>query len=123
MNREPADGSAGRLGPVPAALLGVGLLLAYWLYLFVVVQGSMLAAEDPVGVALPGWLLGPAAVVAPWVFGNAVGGVASLRRRRTLLGLLGSVVAVGVMVYSPAAGAILGLAWVVGVQFWPTRQA
>lgn len=113
--------SAGRLGRVPAVVRGIGLLLGYWLYLFVVVQGSMLAAEDPVGVALPGWLLGPAAVVAPWVFGNAVSGDAALRWRRTLLGLLGSVVAVGVMVYSPGVGAVLGLAWLIGVQFWPTR--
>ncbi|WP_176451646.1 hypothetical protein [Enemella dayhoffiae] len=95
-----------RRDPVMAA----AALAGGWAYLALAVTPSLRWAGDPGGLPLAAWLLPIGAVIAPWVFGGGV-----RRGPRALLGTLGSLIAVGVMIFSPVLGAILALAWLVGL--------
>lgn len=98
-------------------LVALAALLVGWAYLALAVRTSIALAGDPGGLPLAAWLLPIAAVIAPWIFGGEV-----RRGRRAALGVLGCLLAVGVMIYSPVLGATLGLAWVVGLNAWPSAR-
>lgn len=91
-----------------------------WAYLALLVNPSMGWAGVQSPLPWAAWLLPVCAAVSPWVltgFGD--------RGRRAVIGQLGVLLSVGVMMFSPVVGALIGLVWIAVVQvaarFAPTR--
>lgn len=118
MTKDPAPSTAApKRAPGSEAARGrpviwaAGSLVLAWAYLFFFVGPSLGWAGVSSPLPWAAWLLGVCAAVAPWVitgFGD--------RGRRAVVGQLGALLAVGAMMFSPVAGALLGLVWILLVQ-------